>query len=239
MKKILFLILFLGLAIKAQGQTTFVQDGVTFTFGTTIISGVQVPFIASAGNTNTNGSVTVIFSAGQTVSIGSNGVIALAAGQTISIGSTGTVALAAGQTISIGSTGTVGLSAGTTVDIGGSRNVTFSASGTNSATVTFGDFTLPSNCRGIGVVLDVTTVTGSGIFTLEIDNKDTLSGKYVNVGTSANVSTVSTNTYRAYPGLTAVANVDFNAFVSTTYRIRLTKISGTSQAFSVGGWTIP
>jgi hypothetical protein len=123
--------------------------------------------------------------------------------------------------------------------VGIDTSVTLATSGTNSSTVTFGDFTFSQNCRGLGVVVDVTTVTGSGIFTFALDNKDQLSGKYINVGTSANVSTVSTNQYRFYPGITSVANVDFNAFVAPTYRIRATLISGTSQVFSIGGWTIP
>jgi hypothetical protein len=67
----------------------------------------------------------------------------------------------------------------------------------------------------------------------------TAHAQLVQVGTSANVSTVSTNQYRFYPGITSVANVDFNAFVAPTYRIRATLISGTSQVFSIGGWTIP
>ena len=126
-----------------------------------------------------------------------------------------------------------------TSNVTGNQAVTFSSSSTKNATVTFGDFTLPSSCRGLGMVVDVTTVTGSGIYTFALDNKDVVSGKYLQVGISANVSTVTTNMYRFYPGLTPVANVDFNAFVSTTYRIRATLISGTSQVFSIGGWTIP
>lgn len=121
----------------------------------------------------------------------------------------------------------------------GNQSVTFSTSSTKSETVTFGDFTMPPFCRGLGMIADVTTVTGSGIYTFALDNKDPLSGKYINVGISANVSTVSTNQYRFYPGITAVSNVDFNAFIAPTYRIRATLISGTSQAFSIGGWTIP
>jgi hypothetical protein len=115
-------------------------------------------------------------------------------------------------------------------------SVTFqaAASGTQAASVTFGDFTKPNNCRLAMFVLDVTVVTGAGIFTLSIDNKDPVSGKYILVGTSANVSTVSTNVYKVGVGLTAAANLTFNDMLTNQYRIRMTKISGTSQAFSIG-----
>lgn len=122
------------------------------------------------------------------------------------------------------------------VTIVGSGSVTAvgSASATRSASVTLGDFSKPDMARCLIVIFDVTTVTGSGIFTVAIDGKDPTSGKYINQLVSANVSTTSTNKYTIFPGATAVANVTANDLVYPVYRIRLTLISGTSQVSSVG-----
>lgn len=108
------------------------------------------------------------------------------------------------------------------------------ASTANAASVTLGDFFKPNFAASAQFVYDVTVVTGAGIFTVSIDNKDPVSGKYINIGTSANVSAVTTNQYKVGVGLTAVANLTFNDILAPIYRVRLTKISGTSLTGSVG-----
>lgn len=116
----------------------------------------------------------------------------------------------------------------------GSVTALGSASATRSASVTLGDFTKPDMARCLKVTFDVTTVTGSGIFTLAIDGKDATSGKYINQLLSANVIAVTTNSYTIFPGATAVANVTVNDIVYPIFRIRLTLVSGTSQVSAVG-----
>lgn len=89
------------------------------------------------------------------------------------------------------------------------------------------------NHRGIVVVLDV-TVPGTGSITLEIDAKDPVSGKYYAILTGAAVTTLSTNIYRVYPGLTASANATANDVLPRTWRVKVTANNANSVTYSVG-----
>lgn len=107
------------------------------------------------------------------------------------------------------------------------------ASAARTATVSSADIT---NYQGTGitVVLDVTAKGTAPSITLKIQVKDPASGKYVDVLTSAAVTTVSTNTYRVYPGLTAAANVTVNGIIGKTFRITMTHSNADSITYSVG-----
>ena len=85
---------------------------------------------------------------------------------------------------------------------------------------------------GAIIVVDVTVIP-SGSLTLTIEGKDTLSGKYFTLLTGAAISTVSTNVYRVYPALTAVANLVANDIIPRTYRITITAGDATSITYSV------
>lgn len=116
---------------------------------------------------------------------------------------------------------------------GNQDNLTAIASAVYNSTQTQADQT-NYNWRGITVVMDATAVVSAGSFTLEIDGKDPVSGKYYSLLTGAAVSTVSTNVYSVYPGITATANVSASAVLPRTFRIKATFNSGTSLTFSVG-----
>lgn len=90
--------------------------------------------------------------------------------------------------------------------------ITLTTSSVNGA-----DFT-NYNARGIVIVLDVTAITGTS-FTITIQGKDPTSAKYYTLLVSAAVSTVSTNIYRIYPGLTAAANATASDVVPRTFRV--------------------
>jgi hypothetical protein len=95
------------------------------------------------------------------------------------------------------------------------------------------------NGHGVKCTYDATTVTASGSFTLEIDAKDEVSGKYYSLLTGAAVSTVSTNVYTVYPGITATANQSSSDVLPRIWRVKTTYNSGTNQTFTVGCSVIP
>lgn len=131
-----------------------------------------------------------------------------------------------------------GLYNGTTVDQqrGNLDNITILASGARTTTQTSTDQT-NYNHKGVIVVLDV-TVPGTGSITLEIDAKDPVSGKYYAVLTGAAVTTLSTNIYRVYPGLTASANATANDILPRTWRIKVTANNANTITYSVGAMLI-
>lgn len=89
------------------------------------------------------------------------------------------------------------------------------------------------NHRGVVVVLNVTNA-GTGSVTLEIDGKDPVSGAYYALLTSAAVTTNSTNVYRVYPGLTAVANATVSDVLPRTWRVKVTAGNANPITYSVG-----
>lgn len=94
------------------------------------------------------------------------------------------------------------------------------------------------NGRGLIVVLDMTNVTAGPSVTLEIDGRDPVSGKYYPILTGAAVTTDSTNIYRVYPGLTAVANQTVNDVLPRTWRVKVTANNANSGTYSVGAMII-
>lgn len=89
------------------------------------------------------------------------------------------------------------------------------------------------NACGLHVVLDV-TVAGTGSITLEIDEKDPTSGKYIPILTGVAVTSVSTTVYKVFPGATAVANSVANDIVPRTYRVTVTHNNSNAITYSVG-----
>lgn len=82
------------------------------------------------------------------------------------------------------------------------------------------------------LVLDVTAIVTAPSITVAIDRKDNLSGKYINILTSAAITTVSTNTLRVGTGLPATANVSANEPLANVLRITVTHANGNSITYS-------
>lgn len=87
--------------------------------------------------------------------------------------------------------------------------------------------------RGLRVVLDV-TVPGTGSITLTIQGKDPASGKYYTLLQGAAVTTLTTNVYEIYPGITAVANQAANLSLPRVWRVLVTANNANPMTYSVG-----
>lgn len=88
------------------------------------------------------------------------------------------------------------------------------------------------NWRGVVVCLDV-TVIGAGSITLTIAGKSVRAAKYRNILTSAAVTTVSTNYYTVYPGVTAAANIAASAPLERIWRIEMTHSTADPITYTV------
>lgn len=106
------------------------------------------------------------------------------------------------------------------------------ASAARTATASSADFT-NSWGRGIHIIFDVTAVATSDV-KMKIEGKDPTSGKYYTILEGASVTTISTNVYKVYPALTAVANLVANDIVPKTFRITMTHANANSTTYSVG-----
>lgn len=108
------------------------------------------------------------------------------------------------------------------------------ASAVRAATLTGDDNKKVPGARGIKAVLDVTVAPGVDTVQLVIENKDPLSGKYVQVLAAAARAGAGTDTLTVQPGGTVTANVAANDQIADTYRIRVVHSAGTNFTYSVG-----
>lgn len=120
----------------------------------------------------------------------------------------------------------------------GDPGVSLLASASRTTTQTSADLTNATG-RGIVVTLDMTVVTAGPSVTLSIKYKDPASGKYIALLTGAAVTTVSTNVYRIYPGLTPVANATVSDVLPRTFQIVVTANNANAGTYSVGYNLIP
>lgn len=97
---------------------------------------------------------------------------------------------------------------------------------------------VPGN-RGVKVVLDATVVPGVDTVQLVIENKDSVSGKYVQVLAAAARAATGTDTLTVYPGGAVTANVSANDVIADTYRVRVIHSAGTSFTYSVSVTELP
>lgn len=97
---------------------------------------------------------------------------------------------------------------------------------------------VPGN-RGVKAVLDVTAVPGIDTVQLVIENKDPVSGKYVQVLAAAARVATGTDTLTVYPGGAVTANVSANDSIADTYRIRVVHSAATSFTYSVSVTELP
>ena len=107
------------------------------------------------------------------------------------------------------------------------------ASAARTATVSSLDI-LNDLAGGVHVVLDVTAVVDTPSVVLKIEAKDPASGEYYTLLAGAAVTTVSTNIYKVYPGLTASVNAIVSDVVPKTFRVTLTHADTDSITYSVG-----
>lgn len=89
------------------------------------------------------------------------------------------------------------------------------------------------NNRGVKVVLDMTNV-GTGSVTLTIQGKDAASGKYYTLLAGAAVTTISTNVYEVYPGITATVNASASASLPRIWRVLVTVNNANPTTYTVG-----
>lgn len=86
------------------------------------------------------------------------------------------------------------------------------------------------NARGLKLVIDITTITGTTpTLTVTIQGKDPVSGKYFTILASAALNATGTTVLTVYPGLTASANVTANDVLPRDWRV-ITAIAGTTPA---------
>lgn len=139
------------------------------------------------------------------------------------------------QTLQVNSLGS--LFNGTTWDRArNNTDVTVLASAARTATLNSGDLTNYDG-RGLHVVVDV-TAAGTGSITITIQGKDAVSGQYYTLLAGAAITTISTNVYKVYPGLTASANAVASDILPRTYRILITHNNANSITYSVGASVI-
>lgn len=87
--------------------------------------------------------------------------------------------------------------------------------------------------KSLVVVLDATVHAVSAALTIVIDRKDNASGKYINILTSASITTVSTNTIRVALGAPVTANVSANEPLPDIVRIGVTHGNANAVTYTV------
>lgn len=80
--------------------------------------------------------------------------------------------------------------------------------------------------RGIKVVVNVTAVSGGGSIIVTIQGKDRVSGAVYALLSSAAITTVTTNVYTVYPGVTATTNVSASDVLPPTWNIKAAVSAG-------------
>lgn len=107
-------------------------------------------------------------------------------------------------------------------------------SAVRAATFTGDDNKKIPGMSGVKVVLDVTAVPGVDTVQLVIENKDPVSGKYVQVLAAAARAGAGTDTLTVMPGGAVTANVSANDAIADTYRVRVVHSAATNFTYSIG-----
>ena len=87
--------------------------------------------------------------------------------------------------------------------------------------------------RSMVVVLDATVHAVSAALTITLARKDNASGKYIDILTSASITTVSTNTIRIGLGLPVTANVSANEPLPNVVRVTVTHGNANAVTYTV------
>lgn len=110
---------------------------------------------------------------------------------------------------------------------------TLLASAARTATASTSDQT-NYNARGVRVYINATAVTLTPSVTFSIEEKDSVSGTYTAILTSAAVTTTGHTVLTVYPGATAAANVTASHPLPRTWRVTATHADTDSITYSVG-----
>lgn len=84
------------------------------------------------------------------------------------------------------------------------------------------------------IVVDVTAATDTPSVVFTVQGKDTTSGKYYTILTSAAVTATGTTVLKVGPGLTAAANTVVNDMLPNVWRVIATHADADSITYSVG-----
>lgn len=108
-------------------------------------------------------------------------------------------------------------------------------SAARTTTITGADITNDVNASSLVVVLDATVNAGGlGSVTVNIEGKDSASGKYYTLLQGAAVTTVSTNRYIVSPYIPASANAVAQTIIPSVFRISVTANNANAVTYSVG-----
>lgn len=126
------------------------------------------------------------------------------------------------------------LSNGSTFDLEQNNTEgTLLASAARTATVASADQT-NYNARGVRVFINVTATSATPSITITIQEKDPISGNYIDKLVSAAITTTGQKTTLVmYPGVTAAANVAISEPLGRTWRINATHSDADSITYSV------
>lgn len=95
-----------------------------------------------------------------------------------------------------------------------------------------------SRVKALRVVIDATAIAATPSVVVTIDAVDSLSGKFVNLLTSAAITAVSTTTLTIALGATVAANVSASAPLGDAVRITLTHGDADSITYTVSAHLI-
>lgn len=121
--------------------------------------------------------------------------------------------------------------------ISGNGDVTVFASAARTATPTPYDGVNYTG-RGLQLTIDVTAAASTPSTVFTIQGKDAISGKFYTILASAAIVGVGTTILRAYPGLTAAANLVASDILPRSWRVTATHGNSNSQTYTVGASVI-
>lgn len=94
------------------------------------------------------------------------------------------------------------------------------------------------NYNGKGVKLGINLTLTTGTLTIIIQGKDTISGQYYNIASSAALAAPGFTTLQVYPGITTTANVSLSDVLPRTWRVQAVVGVGGGVSATVGGSVI-
>lgn len=118
------------------------------------------------------------------------------------------------------------------VPIAGNTDATLVPSGTRTAATGQGDAVVNANGSGGVFYINVSTVSGTApTLGVTIQGQDPVSGQWVNIGSTANITAAGLTVLSIHPSLTAAANVAIATMLPRTLRA-IWAIGGTTPSFT-------
>lgn len=94
------------------------------------------------------------------------------------------------------------------------------------------------HCRGIKVVVDITSVTDTPSLTVKLEGKDHVSEEYYTLLESAALTATGTTVLTVYPGITAASNVSASDVLPRFWRVSVDAADADGATYSIGACTI-